>query len=62
MLTIFDMNGRLVRQIKTTISAEAKQIVKWDGRSADGTNAPGGIYLVNVSTPAYYQVLKIIKE
>jgi hypothetical protein len=62
VLSIYDINGRLVRQIRTDISAEAKQIIRWDGRSADGTNARGGIYLVNVSTPVHNQVLKIIKE
>lgn len=61
-LSIFDINGRLVRQIRSYISPDVKQIVKWDGRFADGTSAPAGIYLVNISTSTYYQVFKIIKE
>jgi glycosidase len=61
-LSIFDIGGRLIRQIRTNISGDAKQIVKWDGKMANGADVPGGIYFVNIRTSVHSEVLKIIKE
>jgi hypothetical protein len=61
-ISIFDIGGRLIRQIRTNISGDPKQIVNWDGRTANGAGAPRGIYFVNIRTSVQSEVLKIIKE
>jgi hypothetical protein len=61
-ISIFDTGGRLVRQIRTNITGDSKQIVNWDGKTANGANAPMGIYFVNIRTSIHSEVLKIIKE
>ena len=61
-ISIFDTGGRLVRQIRTNITGDSKQIVNWDGKTANGANAPIGIYFVNIRTSIHNEVLKIIKE
>jgi glycosidase len=61
-VSIFNLTGKMIRQIKTTFPSSGVQTVKWDGKSENGTAAPTGIYLVNIRTTFGNQVLKVIKE
>jgi hypothetical protein len=46
---IFDLAGRLVR---TLVRAGGDAPLEWDGRNEAGREAPAGVYLVKVTTPA----------
>ncbi|MFA5817708.1 MAG: alpha-amylase family glycosyl hydrolase [Bacteroidales bacterium] len=61
-VSIFDITGRMIRQLRTNISADGLQSVKWDGRLANGSEASGGIYFVQICTTLRSGTLKIIKE
>ena len=61
-VSIFDITGRVIRQLKTNITADGLQSVRWDGRYANGTAAPGGFYLVQVRTDLRHETVKIIKK
>jgi flagellar hook assembly protein FlgD len=56
------MSGKIIRQLKTSISSDAIQSVEWDGKSAEGSLAPGGIYFVQVRTSTRSESVRIIKE
>jgi hypothetical protein len=61
-ISIYDMSGKIIRQLKTSISSDAIQSVEWDGKSAEGSLAPGGIYFVQVRTSTRSETVTIIKE
>ena len=61
-VSIFNLTGTMIRQIKTSFPASGIQTIKWDGKSANGTTAPTGIYIVNIRTTLGNQALKIIKK
>ncbi len=61
-VSIFDLTGNIIWQIKTSLSADEIQSVKWDGNSANGNTAPPGIYLAQVRTSVSSETVKIIKE
>jgi 1,4-alpha-glucan branching enzyme len=61
-ISIYDMSGKIIRQLKTSISADAIQSVEWDGKSAEGSLTPGGIYFVQVRTSTRSETIRIIKE
>ncbi|MGC1390247.1 MAG: alpha-amylase family glycosyl hydrolase [Bacteroidales bacterium] len=61
-LSVFDITGKIIRQLKTSISTDEVQSVKWDGKSANGTSVPGGIYFVQVRTATRSETVKIIKQ
>lgn len=61
-LTVFDITGRVVRQIKTGTLPDGKQIVTWDGKMENGTDAGNGIFLVSVRTPLRTQTVKLIRK
>jgi 1,4-alpha-glucan branching enzyme len=62
ILTVFDMLGKVVRQIKTGISSNDIQLVTWDGKSSNGTISKSGIYLVEVNCGLRRETVKIIKN
>jgi hypothetical protein len=61
-LTVFDIAGRVVRQVRTGILPDGRQIVTWDGKTGNGIEAGHGIYLVNVKTPLRTQTIKVIRK
>jgi glycosidase len=61
-LTVFDITGRIVRVMRTGTLPDGKQIVIWDGKMENGTDAGNGIYLVNVRTPFRTQTIKVIRK
>jgi hypothetical protein len=58
-ILIFDITGRVIRQIKTDQSSTP---VIWDGRKNDGTEAPEGIYIFQVRAGQRADNVKIIKN
>jgi len=61
-VSIYDISGRMIRQLRTDISADGIQSVAWDGKSANGSEASGGIYIVRIVTILRSETVKIIKE
>jgi len=61
-LTVFDITGRVVRQIRTGTLPDGRQIVTWDGKTENGTDAGNGIFLVSVRTPLRTQTVKLIRK
>jgi hypothetical protein len=50
-LAIYDVNGRLVREMFTGVLAAGAHAVTWDGLEANGTPAPAGVYFVRLAQP-----------
>jgi hypothetical protein len=61
-ISISDNSGRIIRQIKSEIVSEGAQLFKWDGKTNNGSEARGGIYLVHVQIQGRTETVKIIKE
>ncbi len=43
-LRVYDLSGRLVRELFDRVSGPGEQAVVWDGRGIDGTAMPSGVY------------------
>jgi hypothetical protein len=61
-LTVYDIAGRVVRQARTGILPDGRQIITWDGKTENGTEAGNGIFLVSVKTPLKTQTIKVIRK
>jgi glycosidase len=58
---IFDITGRMIRKLITEIPGDGTQTITWDGRAENGSEATGGIYIIQVRTPQRIQTLKVMK-
>jgi hypothetical protein len=56
-ISIFDINGRLIRTLPTNIS----QTLTWDGKDNQNINLPSGIYFISVQSGESCSSLKLIK-
>jgi len=45
---VFDMSGRMIRTMNTTVTASAPQRFTWDGSDADGRPVATGTYIIQV--------------
>ena len=61
-ISIFDISGSMIRQIKSGIIANGSQIFKWDGMTASGIETSKGIYFVRVQTQGRMEAVKVIKQ
>ena len=61
-LTVFDISGRVIRQMRSGNIPDGRQIVTWDGKTENGSDAGSGIYLVSVRTPLRMQTIKVIRK
>jgi len=61
-VSIYDISGRMIRQLRTNISADGIQSVEWDGKLANGSVASVGIYIVHIVTTVRFETIKIIKN
>lgn len=59
-MTILDFTGRVIIRRKEHLSGGS--MLTWDGRTAAGTEAPAGIYLVNIRSGVNTASVKIIKR
>lgn len=51
-ISVFDLNGRLVKRLVDGETVTAKRITFWDGSDDDGAEAPTGIYVVGLEVGA----------
>jgi hypothetical protein len=59
-LTVYDVQGRLVRALIARTLASGAHDVSWDGRDGAGVAQPSGLYLLQLSTPTATASRKLI--
>lgn len=52
-LTIYDVEGRLVRELVRQVQPAGRQVAFWDGRDATGRSLGSGIYYYRLETPGF---------
>jgi hypothetical protein len=50
-LAVFDVNGRLVRELASGVQAAGEHAIEWDGRDVNGVETASGVYFYNLVTP-----------
>lgn len=60
-VSVFDLSGKLIRQLKTELSPDGSQSVQWDGRFQNGSFAPRGMYFVSVRIGTRHVTVKIVR-
>lgn len=58
-LGVYDMRGRLVRQLTSGLLTEGRYSEQWDGRNGAGSAMPAGVYLVRIKLDAVQETRKI---
>lgn len=59
-LDVYDVSGRLVRTLVDETRPEGRHTVVWNGRRADGTPLPSGVYFMRLSAGDFQQSRKIV--
>lgn len=49
VVSVFDVNGRLIRRLSDRNQLRRDYSVLWDGRDTQGHSCPAGIYFVDIS-------------
>jgi hypothetical protein len=60
-LRVVDLAGRTVRVLAHGVETPGRHVARWDGRAADGSMAPAGVYFVQLKTPAAASAVKVTK-
>jgi flagellar hook capping protein FlgD/putative pyrroloquinoline-quinone binding quinoprotein len=58
---VYDVAGRLVRDLGAARRTPGIQSIRWDGRDARGVHAPAGLYLVRFRTGERETVAKLLR-
>lgn len=59
-INIYDISGRLVRQVEYGTVEQGQHAAKWDRKDSYGLDVPQGLYLYEFITPSYKATGKII--
>ncbi|MGB8490088.1 MAG: alpha-amylase family glycosyl hydrolase [Bacteroidales bacterium] len=59
-VSIYDLAGRVIKKLETTLSAGGTESIIWDGRTGDGSAASRGLYIVKVTAGRKSETVKII--
>ena len=59
-LSIFDLNGNLIKNILNNKVNAGRGHVYWDGKNELGQNVSGGIYLYTIETPSFLKTKKMV--
>ena len=59
-LSIFDLNGNLIKNILHQHVKAGPRTVDWDGKNNYGQNVSGGIYLYSLESPTFSKTKKMI--
>jgi hypothetical protein len=59
-LSVFDLNGNLIKNILNQETDAGRGYVEWDGKNEQGQNVSGGIYLYVIETPSFLKTKKMI--
>ncbi len=60
VLTIYDVNGRLVRDLVNSHQSEGYHEAIWDGQDIYGNAVPAGMYLYRISSAMQTQTQKML--
>ena len=60
LVSIYDVAGRLVRRLETTVVSGDRASVQWDGRSAGGSHVASGVYFVRAERGAESVMRKLV--
>jgi len=59
-LDVYDVSGRLVRRLVDGTRPEGRHTVVWNGRNADGSPLPSGVYFLRLSAGDFRQSRKVV--
>ncbi len=59
-LSVYNLNGQMVRLIKEGKAGKGSQYVNWDGTNDSGISLPGGIYFIRLSSGDSISVKKVV--
>lgn len=59
-LAIYDLQGRLVKQLIQGKVGPGSHTVTWDGTDASGRQAASGVYLIRLQTPGFQQTRQAV--
>jgi hypothetical protein len=60
-LGVYDLGGRLVRQLQHGRLLAGPHAIEWNGRDDGGRRAPAGVYFVRFSSPGRRMESKVVK-
>jgi hypothetical protein len=60
LLRVYDVSGRLVREIAHTATQQAYQIVTWSGEDNCGSELPDGVYFLSFIAGDYTETRKLL--
>ena len=58
---VYDVSGRRLKSIASGRLRAGTHRLTWDGRDADGHDAPSGVYFVRVDRGAQTEVARIVR-
>jgi flagellar hook assembly protein FlgD len=58
-VAVFDVNGRLVRELASGWRPAGRHSVSWDGTDSRGARAPAGLYVVELSAGSEHSTRKV---
>ena len=59
-LSVYDLSGKLIKEIINTPMREGNHSLIWDGKDANGLGVGAGVYIYNLSTDKFEQSKKMI--
>jgi len=59
-ISVYNIRGELVRQLKNAVVEPGKHSVVWDGRNEYGKRVSPGLYLVIIHTAEYGDIRKVV--
>jgi hypothetical protein len=59
-LNVYDVGGRLVRELADEVRAAGAHTVAWDGRDGNGSLVASGVYFYRLSSPGFSQTKKMV--
>lgn len=59
-LRIYDLTGRMVRELRNGTEAAARHEVTWDGRDAAGRELPSGVYFYQLNAPGIHETRRMV--
>ena len=61
-LTIYDVQGRLIRTLVDSHEISGRKTVSWDGRDTAGQEVPSGLYIYRLKTSSSENMKKMILQ
>jgi hypothetical protein len=61
-ISVYTVDGRLVKKIISNNKLEGNRTILWNGDQIDGSSAKKGLYIIQLKTPEFTEYLKILKN